>query len=100
MNVCLIFGPPEDGEDVEEEADDVQVEVEGGKDVLLRAERVLVLAPEHQLGVVHDVQREDDGPHRKVANLGVSNQGLTSVSHCYNVDFDLPSGRDECKEQS
>ena len=100
MNVCLIFGPPEDGEDVEEEVDDVQVEVEGGEDVFLRAERVLVLAPEHQLGVVHDVQREDDGTHRGVADLGVTGmeEKNMSVSCCYNADFDLPSCRDECKE--
>ena len=102
MNVCSIFGSPEDGQDVEEEVDDVQVEVESGEDVLLRAERVLVLAPEHQLGVVHDVQREDDGPHRGVADLGVTGMEDTYymlVSHyCYTVDFDLPSARDKCKE--
>ena len=45
-------------EDVEEEVDDVQVEVQGGEHVLLGAERVLVAAPNHQLGVVHDVQAE------------------------------------------
>ena len=58
MNVCSIFGSPEDGQDVEEEVDDVQVEVQRGKDVLLGTKRVLVTAPNHQLGVVHDVQAE------------------------------------------
>ena len=51
-----------DGEDVHEEVDDVQVEVQGGEHVLLGAERVLVAAPDHELRVVHDVQTEDDCP--------------------------------------
>ena len=46
----------EDGEEIHEEVDDVQVEVEGGEDVLLGAEGVLVAPAHHQLGVVHDVQ--------------------------------------------
>lgn len=62
----LIFGPPEDGQDVEEEVDDVQVEVEGGEDVLLGAEGVLVLAAHHELRVVHDVEREHQGAQRPV----------------------------------
>ena len=70
MNVCLIFGPPEDGEDVEEEADDVQVEVEGGKDVLLRAEAVLVLPPHHDLSVVDQVDRKDQATNSGVTNIG------------------------------
>ena len=36
-------------EDVEEEVDDVQVEIEGGEDVLLRADAVLVAAAHHEL---------------------------------------------------
>ena len=52
----------DDGEDVHEEVDDVQVEVQRGEHVLLGAERVLVAAPDHQLGVVHDVEAEDDCP--------------------------------------
>ena len=70
MNVCLIFGPPEDGEDVEEEVDDVQVEVEGGEDVLLRAEGVLVLPTQHDLRVVDQVEREDQTANRGVTNVG------------------------------
>ena len=58
MNVCSIFGSPEDGQDVEEEVDDVQVEVQRGEDVFLGTQRVLVTATNHQLGVVHDVQAE------------------------------------------
>ena len=50
------------GQDVHEEVDDVQVEVQRGEHVLLGAERVLVAAPDHQLGVVHDVETEDDCP--------------------------------------
>ena len=46
-------------EDVPEEVDDVQVDVEGSKDVFLRAESVLVFAAHHELCVVHNVERED-----------------------------------------
>ena len=48
----------EDGEEIHEEVDDVQVEVQGGEDVLLGTEGVLVTPAYHQLGVVHDVQAE------------------------------------------
>ena len=54
--LCLAPAVAEDGEDVHEEVDDVQVEVEGGKDVLLGAEGILVAPPHHQLRVVDDVQ--------------------------------------------
>ena len=46
--------------DVHEQVDDVKIEVESCKDVFLGAERVLVAATDHQLGVVDDVQTEDD----------------------------------------
>ena len=61
-------GPPDDHEDVHEELDHVEVDVEGGEDVLLGAERVLVLAAKHQLGVVHQVEAEHQGAHRPVPN--------------------------------
>ena len=48
-------------QDVHEEVDHVQVDVQGGKDVLLGAEGVLVTTAHHQLGVVHDVQGENQG---------------------------------------
>ena len=54
------------GQDVHEEVDDVQVEVQRGEHVLLGAERVLVAASDHQLGVVHDVEAEDDCPYPSV----------------------------------
>ena len=54
-------------EDVSEEVDDVQVDVEGGEDVLLWAESVLVLPPHHELGVVHDIEGEDEGSDGSVA---------------------------------
>merc|ERR1719445_933533 len=47
-------------EDVHEQVDDVKIEVESSKDVFLGAERILVAATDHQLGVVDDVQTEDD----------------------------------------
>ena len=63
-------GPPDDHEDVHEELDHVEVYVEGGKDVLLRAEAVLVLPAHHDLSVVDQVEREDQTAHRGVANVG------------------------------
>jgi len=55
-------------EDVHEEVDNVQIDVQSGKDVLLGAEGVLVLAPHHQLCVVDNVKREDEGAHRSISN--------------------------------
>ena len=48
--------------DVHEQVDDIEIEVESSKDVFLWTERVLVTAPDHELGVVDDVQTEDDAP--------------------------------------
>ena len=48
----------EDGEDVHEQVDDVKVEVQGGEDVLLGAQGILMAPAYHQLGVVHDIQAE------------------------------------------
>ena len=42
----------DDHEDVHEEVDHVQVDVEGGEDVLLGTQAVLVLPAHHQLGRV------------------------------------------------
>ena len=42
----------DDHEDVHEEVDHVQVDVEGGEDVLLGTQAVLVLPTHHQLGRV------------------------------------------------
>ena len=61
-------------EEVEEEVDDVQVEVEGREDVLLRTEGVLVFAAQHDLGVVDQVEGEDEA-----ANSGVTNVGSTAA---------------------
>ena len=46
--------------------DNVHVEVEGSEDVLLWTEGVAVLPSDHQLGVVHDVQGEDETSYRSV----------------------------------
>ena len=74
-----------DGEDVHEEVDDVQVEVQGGEHVLLGAERVLVAAPDHELRVVHDVQTEDDCPdpgvHEVQGPAGREEGGNQSEQH-------------------
>ena len=49
----------DDHQDVHEQVDHVQVDVQGGKDVLLGAQGVLVTAAHHELGVVNDVQGEN-----------------------------------------
>lgn len=41
-----VAGASHNSQDVEENVDDVSVEVEGGKDVLLRAQRKLLVAQE------------------------------------------------------
>jgi len=46
----------DDGEDIHENVDDVHVNVESGKDVLLRRNGVLVVATDHHLGIVNEVQ--------------------------------------------
>jgi len=45
-------------QDEEEEVDDVQVEVEGCEDVLLRREGVLMLPSHHQLRVKHQILQQ------------------------------------------
>lgn len=52
----------DDHEDVHEEVDHVQVDVEGGEDVLLGTQAILVLPAHHQLSVVNDVEGEDERP--------------------------------------
>ena len=59
-------------QDVHEQVDHVQVDVQSGEDVLLGAEGVLVTAAHHQLGVVHDVQGENQGSGRSISDLSSS----------------------------
>ena len=54
-------------ENVSEEVDDVQVDVEGCEDVLLRTEGVLVFPAHHELSVVDDVKGEDESSNTAVA---------------------------------
>ena len=69
----------DNAEDISEEVDDVQVEVEGRKDVLLRAEGVLVLPSHHDLGVVDQVEGEDDAPYGRVDDVqGPTRRGKLS----------------------
>lgn len=42
-----LLGFADDGQDVEEDVDDIGVEVEGGEDVFLRAERQLLVTQNH-----------------------------------------------------
>ena len=69
----LISAPCKDEEDVEKEVHDVQVDVERSEDVLLRTEGVFVFPPHHDLGVVDQVERED-----QAANCGVTNVGRST----------------------
>lgn len=46
FSAALVAGASHDRQDVEENVDDVSVEVEGSKDVLLRAQRKLLVAQE------------------------------------------------------
>jgi len=61
--------------DVHEQVDDVKIEVESCKDVFLGTERVLVAATDHQLGVVDDVQTEDDAADAGVDKVQCSARG-------------------------
>ena len=69
LYIFLFFASTKDSKKIEEEVDDVQVEVEGGEDVLLGADGILVVTAEHDLGVVDDIKREDDRPDRGVPDL-------------------------------
>ena len=51
---------------VEEDVDNVQVEIESGKDVLFGWNRVLVLASEHQLSVKDQVDGKEESAERGV----------------------------------
>ena len=48
-------GTSKDGEDEQEDVDDVQVEIQRGKHVLLRRDGILVLPAHHELGVEHQI---------------------------------------------
>ena len=48
----------DNAEDIEKHVDDVKVEVEGGKDVLLWRQSIFVFSTEHQLRVKHQVLKQ------------------------------------------
>lgn len=56
----------DNAQDVDEQVDDVQVQVEGGKDVLLGRDGHLVSAAHHELRVVDEVQAEEHGTEGRV----------------------------------
>ena len=68
----LISAPGKYEEDVEKEVDNVQVDIEGSEDVLLRTEGVLVFPAHHDLSVVDQIEREDEAAHSGVTNIGSS----------------------------
>lgn len=62
----LVAGPANYSQNVEKNVDDVQVEVEGGKDVLFRGDGILVLPSQHQLRVEDEIDGEKEGAQRGV----------------------------------
>lgn len=58
-----------DGEDVSEKIDHIQVDVEGGEDVFLRRDGVLVFAADHQLHVEHQVEAEEESAQARVNDV-------------------------------
>jgi len=66
---CLTARQSDDGQYVHEDVDDVQVEVEGGEDVLLRTDGVLMIATQHQLGIVYQVNGKE---HRSEGGIDQS----------------------------
>ena len=87
---CASVATAKDGEDEEEEVDDVEVEIEGGKDVFLRGNGVLVFAPHHHLSVKHEVlkhkhiwyQTQDTQTQTHLeSNTRYSNTNTSGVKH-------------------
>lgn len=62
----LVSDGSDDGQDIDEQVDYVQVEVESSEDVLLGWQGVLVLTAHHQLSVVDEVEREEKRAERSV----------------------------------
>lgn len=56
--LVLISRSSNDGENVDEDIDDVQVQVKGSEDVFFRGDGVLVFPAQHQLSVVDEVKGE------------------------------------------
>merc|ERR1719225_1734602 len=54
------LGSPDDPEDVEEDVENVEVDGDGCEDVLLRGDRVLVVATHHHLSIVDEIDGEDE----------------------------------------
>lgn len=64
--MILISWSSDDGKDVDEDVDDVQVQVKGGEDVLFRGDGVLVFPAQHQLSVVDEVKGEQKSTDRGI----------------------------------
>ena len=67
--MVLAPGAVYERQDVSEEVDDVQVDVEGSKDVLLGGDGVLVAPTDHQLNVEHEVETEQQCSQAAVHNV-------------------------------
>ncbi len=78
--MALVTGDgADDDEDVEEDVDDVEVEVEGGEDVVLGVDGQLVLAAHDQLRVEHQEQAEQERPHGAVRDVRISVRRKSTV---------------------
>ena len=67
--MVLAPGAVYERQDVSEEVDDVQVDVEGSKDVLLGGDGVLVATSDHPLNVEHEVETEQQCSQAAVHNV-------------------------------
>lgn len=55
---------------VNEDVDDIKVEVQGSKNVLLRRDAVLVFSTHHHLSIIDEIKREEKSSTRCISNVG------------------------------
>ena len=71
VTVLVALGKPNQPEDEQEDVDDVEIESQGCEDVLLRRDGVLVVTSHHHLGVVDQVEGEDESSSSSVHHLEI-----------------------------
>ena len=59
-------------EEIKEKVDDIKVKVKSSKDILLRADGIFMISPNHDLSIIDDVEGENDSTSSRIANLGIS----------------------------
>ena len=69
---CLIaLGQTYESEHEEKDVDYIEIESQGGEDVLFGGDRVLVVPSHHHLGVVHQVHGEQKGSYSSIYDLQI-----------------------------